>query len=394
MSSAEVANRYFAALAARDVDSAVACWSPGAVDRFVGQQELVAPEGVRTYFTELFAAFPDFAFDVLETTSARERAAVRWRARATFAGPGRFQGFDPNGAQLEIEGCDVVTVHEGLIVANEAYLDSGGVARQLGLLPASRSRTEGRLTALANLRTRLRRRLSGCAPEPVADGVWVLRGGFPSRTMNVYLLADEGGVTVFNAGIEAMVPAIATAAARLGGVRRVALGHADADHRGAAPGLKAPVYCHAAEREAANSDSAFRPYWDLRRLDAHARPIYPRLLRSWDGGAVPVGGTLAEGDEVAGFSVIELPGHAPGLIGLWRGSDRLALVSDCVYTLDPQSGRKRPAAVPHVAFNQNTEQARASIRKLGALKPTAVWPGHADAVTGDVAGALARAAQA
>ncbi|MEA2147421.1 MAG: hypothetical protein QOG59_3008, partial [Solirubrobacteraceae bacterium] len=287
-----------------------------------------------------------------------------------------------------------VTVHEGLIVANEAYLDSGDVARQLGLLPASGSRTEGRLTALANLRTRVRRRLSGGAPEPVADGVWVLRGGFPSRTMNVYLLADDGGVTVFDAGIEAMVPAIATAAARLGGVRRVVLGHADADHRGAAPGLNAPVYCHAAEREAAHSDSAFRPYWNLRRLDAHARPIYPRLVRSWDGGAVPVAGTLAEGDEVAGFSVIELPGHAPGLIGLWRESDRLALVSDCVYTLDPQSGRKRPAAVPHVAFNQNTEQARASIRKLGALKPTAVWPGHADAVTGDVAGALARAAQA
>ena len=245
MSTAEVAKRYFAALAARDVDSAVACWSPGAVDRFVGQQELVAPEGVRTYFTELFAAFPDFAFEVLETTTAHDRTVVRWRARATFAGPGRFQGFAPNGARLDIEGCDVVTVHEGLIVANEAYLDSGDVARQLGGLPASGSRTEGRLTALANLRTRVRRRLSGGEPEPVADGVWVLRGGVPSRTMNVYLLADDGGVTVFDAGIEAMVPAIATAAARLGGVRRVVLGHADADHRGSAPGLDAPVYCHA-----------------------------------------------------------------------------------------------------------------------------------------------------
>jgi glyoxylase-like metal-dependent hydrolase (beta-lactamase superfamily II)/predicted ester cyclase len=393
VSTAEVAKRYFAALAARDVDSAVACWSPGAVDRFVGQQEFIAPEGVRTYFTELFAAFPDFAFEVLETTTAHDRTVVRWRARATFAGPGRFQGFDPNGARLEIEGCDVVTVHEGLIVANEAYIDSGDLARQLGLLPASGSRAEGRLTALANLRTRVRRRLSGGEPEPVADGVWVLRGGVPSRTMNVYLLADDGGITVFDAGIEAMVPAIATAAARLGGVGRVVLGHADADHRGSAPGLDAPVYCHAAEREAAQSESAFRPYWDLRRLNAYARRVYPRLLRSWDGGAVPVAGTLAEGDEVAGFSVIELPGHAPGLIGLWRESDRLALVSDCIYTLDPQTGRKRPAGVPHPAFNQDTELARASIRKLAGLSPVAVWPGHADAVTGDVAGALARAAE-
>jgi len=157
-----------------------------------------------------------------------------------------------------------------------------------------------------------------------------------------------------------------------------------------------PIVCVGeteAEREAAQSESAFRPYWDLHRLTAYARPVYPRLLRSWDGGAVPVAGTLAEGDEVAGFSVIELPGHAPGLIGLWRASDRLALVSDCIYTIDPQTGRKQPAGVPHAAFNQDTELARASIRKLAALGPSAVWAGHADPVTGDVAGALARAAE-
>jgi glyoxylase-like metal-dependent hydrolase (beta-lactamase superfamily II)/ketosteroid isomerase-like protein len=394
VSTAEVAKRYFAALAAHDVDSAVACWLPGAVDRFVGQRELVAPEGVRAYFNELFAAFPDFALRVLETTAAQDRAVVRWCARATFAGPGRFAGLLASGARLDIEGCDVLSAHDGLIVANDAYLDGSDVARQLGLAPGLGSRAHTGLTALANARTRARRGLSGAEPEPVAAGVWVLRGGFPSRMMNVYLLADAGGVTVFDAGIEAMGAAIAAAAARLGGVRRVVLGHADADHRGAAPGLDAPVYCHAAEREAAQSESALRPYWDLRRLVVYARPVYSRLLRAWDGGAVPIAGTLSEGDSVAGFSVIELPGHAPGLIGLWRECDRLALVSDCIYTVDPQTGRKRAAGVPHPAFNQDGEQARASIRKLAALRPGAVWAGHSDPVTGDVAGALARAAEA
>ena len=42
----------------------------------------------------------------------------------------------------------------------------------------------------------------------------------------------------------------------------------------------------------------------------------------------------------AGFKVMHLPGHAPGLIGLFRETDRLALVSDCFYTLDPQTGLK------------------------------------------------------
>src|SRR5579884_3449831 len=56
-------------------------------------------------------------------------------------------------------------------------------------------------------------------------------------------------------------------------------------------------------------------------------------------------------------SVIELPGHAPGLVGLFRESDRLALVSDCLYTLDPQTGIKGRARVPHPAFNISSEQA-------------------------------------
>jgi hypothetical protein len=48
--------------------------------------------------------------------------------------------------------------------------------------------------------------------------------------------------------------------------------------------------------------------------------------------------------------------------------------------------------VPHAAFNQDTERARASIRKLADLEPSAVWAGHADPVTGDVRGQLERAA--
>ena len=112
----------------------------------------------------------------------------------------------------------------------------------------------------------------------------------------------------------------------------------------------------------------------------------------WDGGPVQIAGTVEEGDEIAGFRVVHLPGHAPGLIGLWRESDRLALVSDCFYTLDVETTRKGAPRVPHAAFNYDTEQARASIRKLAALDPATVWAGHAGPLTGDVAGQLERAA--
>ena len=134
-------------------------------------------------------------------------------------------------------------------------------------------------------------------------------------------------------------------------------------------------------------------YFDFSQLERWtARTFMPLLLKTWDGGPVKVDQTVKEGDEVAGFQVIHLPGHAPGLIGLWRESDRLALVSDCFYTLDPQTGRKGHARVPHRAFNQDTEQARASIRKLAAMEPATAWPGHADPLTGDVRDQLERAA--
>jgi hydroxyacylglutathione hydrolase len=394
MSTSEVAKRYFGALAAHDLDAAAACWTPDGVDRLVGQTELVGPDGIRAYFAALFDAFPDFALEIVEMTTYRNRTAVRWRATGTFAGPGSFQGFEPNGAQIELEGCDVVSVQGELITHNDAYVDGASIARQLGMLPPAGSVQEARLTRLANVRTRITKRLQAAEPERIADGVWLIRGGFPMRTMNVYLLEDDGGVTLFDAGIVSMAGAVACAAARLGGIKRIVLGHADADHRGVAPAIGAPVYCHPAEREAAESPDSLRPYYDLTKLNPVGRFVYARLLPLWDGGAVAIEGTVEEGTRVAGFEVVDLPGHAPGLIGLFRESDRLALVSDCFYTIDPRTGIKGAARVPHPAFDADVEQARASIRKLAKLEPSVAWAGHADPVRGDVRGELERAAAA
>jgi hydroxyacylglutathione hydrolase len=392
--TAEIARRYFTALSAHDLDAAVECWVPGAIDRLVGAQDLIAPDGIREYFGQLFEAFPDFTLEIVELTTSRGRTAVRWRARGTFAGPGRFQGFDANGARIAIEGCDLVTVEDGLIRHNDAYIDSGDLARQLGLLPPAGSSAEARLTRLANFRTRVAAMIHGADTERIADGVWVVRGGFPAKTMNVYFIEEGDGVTVFDAGIKVMGTAVASAAARLGGIKRVVLGHADCDHRGGAPALQAPVYCHPAERAAAESAGPLRDYWDLQKLDLHGRLLLSRLFPTWDDGAVSVAGTVQEGDEVGGFRVVDLPGHAPGLIGLFRDSDRLALVSDCFYTLDPQTGKKGGPRIPHPAFDIDLEQARASIRKVADMHPSAAWAGHANPVTGEVGAQLQQAASA
>jgi len=145
------------------------------------------------------------------------------------------------------------------------------------------------------------------------------------------------------------------------------------------------VLCHPDEVQDAEGSGGFR-YWpaDLAGLPPGAKQIQKALHRyAWDGGPVQIADTVSEGDEIAGFRVIDLPGHAPGLIGLWRESDRLALVSDCLYTVD-MWGRDSAAHVPDATYNLDTEQARQSILKLAALDPAIVWAGHAQPVSGDV----------
>jgi steroid delta-isomerase-like uncharacterized protein len=384
---------YFDALSRRDVEAMAELWAPDGHDHIASQVDAVGPNAVRAYFTELFTAFPDFALTVQTTVAQDDKVAVHWTASATMTGP--LWGLEPTGAHVEIEGIDLLRAADGKLVRNDAVPDGMALARQIGLVPPAGSALEGKLFAAFNARTRASRRAAAKSElERVADGVWLLRGGVP-RVMNVYLLEDEGGgVTLFDAGIRTMTSAIATAAAPLGGINRVVLGHADADHRGAAAGLGAPVLCHPADREAAESEPAARDYYHLDRLGVPARWMYPRLLEFWDGGPVAISGTVDEGDDVSGFRVVHLPGHAPGLIALFRERDRLALTSDCFYVLDSETSRKRPPAVPHEAFNEDTAQARESLRKLAALEPTAAWPGHADPLTGDVRAQLERAAQA
>jgi hydroxyacylglutathione hydrolase len=215
--------------------------------------------------------------------------------------------------------------------------------------------------------------------ERVADGVWLLRGDFRAA-MNIYFLEDGDGVIQFDAGTKSMRKAAAAEAQQLGGLKQVVLGHAHADHRGTAPYLGVPVLCHPAEVADAEGDAAIATYMDLSQLPvAPVRWIYPTLLRRWDGGPVKIDGTVSEGDRVAGFEVLHFPGHAPGLIGLWRESDRLALVSDVVYLVD--SARLKPlphgeASVPHPAWAWDHQQAKESVRKLAALDPKVVATGH------------------
>lgn len=221
--------------------------------------------------------------------------------------------------------------------------------------------------------------------EAIAPGVWRHAGDI-RHGMNVYFVVEDDGVTIFDGGTEAMTEGVREAAQRFGPIKRLVLGHGHADHRGIAPGLGVPVLCHPDERGDVEGDGGYH-YFQLDRIPYRLpRAAYPRLLKHWDGGPADVAETLSEGDEIAGFVVKHFPGHAPGLIGLWRESDRLALVSDTTYLVDSMKFKQVDwANVPNRVFNQDHDQAIESLRKLAALEPRIVAAGHAPPMTGEPA---------
>jgi steroid delta-isomerase-like uncharacterized protein len=153
-SAKQVAVAYFEAIAKRDVEAMMELWEPGGYGHMYGMWSLRAPDGYRRWFGNLFRAFPDFVMEILDVVAYGEKAAVRWRATGTFAGPARFEGLEPNGARLDYEGLDLLTIRDGLIRENRAYTNATEIARQLGAMPPAGSPGEKAMLAAVNLKTR------------------------------------------------------------------------------------------------------------------------------------------------------------------------------------------------------------------------------------------------
>lgn len=221
--------------------------------------------------------------------------------------------------------------------------------------------------------------------EKVADGVWRHAGDL-RHGMNIYLIEDGDGVTAFEAGTRAMTDGLLAAAERLGGLKRIVLSHSHADHRGAAPGADVPVLCHVDEVSDAEGDGGCH-YFDLDKIPVwYSRRLYPWLFERWDGGPVEIADTVVEGDRIGEFEVLHFPGHAPGLIALWRERDRLVLASDVIYLID--SMRLRPVEeprVPHPVWNFDHAAAIDSVRRLAALEPRILCAGHNEPLVGEPA---------
>ncbi len=151
-----VVRSYFEALGRADRDAQNDWYADDASGRIYGVIGPGDKAEMRSFFHELFDAFPDFKLQILDLVVEDDRASVRWQSTGTFSGSRSFQGLAPTGKQVDIEGCDMVWVKNGKIARVEAYYDTSSLARRLGAMPPKGSIGERGMLAAVNLGTKAR----------------------------------------------------------------------------------------------------------------------------------------------------------------------------------------------------------------------------------------------
>jgi hydroxyacylglutathione hydrolase len=196
----------------------------------------------------------------------------------------------------------------------------------------------------------------------VAADVWQIDGMRLRNAINVYLVND---VLIDASHRHAGKRILRELQGRR--VSAHALTHAHADHQGSShqicEELEIPFWCPDGDAKAAEIGVE-----EMRRHVPDSWRV--RILgRIWPGPGHPVARRLYEGDEVAGFRVIDAPGHSPGQAVYWRESDRVLIIGDVLINL-PR------LAEPPVWAGTDPALNRRSAEKLIPLEPTTVLFGH------------------
>jgi hydroxyacylglutathione hydrolase len=152
-------------------------------------------------------------------------------------------------------------------------------------------------------------------------------------------------------------------------VKAHALTHAHPDHYGSSHAVcearGIPLWC--GERDAAVVEGE-RP--------THGKGRMTKLLNRLPSPRPhPVERRLAEGDDVAGFTVLDVPGHSPGHVAYWREQDRTLICGDVLFNLSLPI--LRPGLrEPYASFTPDPAGNRESARKLAELRPNLILFGH------------------
>jgi hydroxyacylglutathione hydrolase len=186
-------------------------------------------------------------------------------------------------------------------------------------------------------------------------------------TINCYLLEDllvDSGPRFFQNRLIALLRG-----------RRLtahALTHGHSDHQGCSHAVcsefDVPLWCGEGDRAAIESG-------DIKSINPISLQHLTWIDRWLRGPSHPVSRILREGDQVAGFRVMEVPGHTPGHLAFWRERDRVLVVGDVLFHRNPITWRAGlTEALPSVT--RDLSQNRASAKRFSTLEPSVVCFGH------------------
>ena len=202
--------------------------------------------------------------------------------------------------------------------------------------------------------------------KQLADGLHQL-SLFPPNGINVYLAGD----VLIDAATRHSARGIMR---QLDGreVTAHALTHAHPDHQGSSheicQKLGLPFWVGEGDVKAAESGDMVTPQPD--------HPM-PRLSqRAFAGPGHPVDRVLHEGDEVAGFTVLEVPGHSLGHVAFWREADRVLIIGDVLFNVNPTTFWPGRLNEPRPFFTPDPPRNRESARRLAKLEPALICFGH------------------
>jgi glyoxylase-like metal-dependent hydrolase (beta-lactamase superfamily II) len=208
---------------------------------------------------------------------------------------------------------------------------------------------------------------------------------------NCYVIADDSGVTLIDAGFRSTGRAVLDLLAAIGrrpqDIRALLLTHGHFDHVGFARGLRSslqtPVWVHPDDRALAAHPYRYRPERSRLLYPCAHGSSWPILGRMVLAGALAVRGVQVDQTfnhqqvlDVPGRpTVIHTPGHTAGQCAFWLPDRSVLLSGDALVTLDPYTGARGPRLVAPAA-TADSAQALASLDRLIDLDADVVLPGH------------------
>ncbi|HEX2086346.1 MAG TPA: MBL fold metallo-hydrolase [Solirubrobacteraceae bacterium] len=204
--------------------------------------------------------------------------------------------------------------------------------------------------------------------KEVAEGVWQVPL-MPRNGVNAWLV----GEVIVDAGY-AVSGRKVVEALRGREVTVHAITHAHPDHVGGSAHvcreLGVPFWCPAGDAAAVRDGKSVGAESRISFLLDRARSFEP----------VAIARELREGDEVAGFRVLDVPGHSPGHVALWREGDRVLIGGDVFFNLSLKTLRYGLREPPG-PFTVDPARNRESMRRLAGLEPSVACFGHGPPVT-------------